>query len=84
MKNLKPIVSICISIVASIVIQYLRKDLNLGTVLGGGLALMLAPYIVASLIQYGINISKWDYNSKPFAQKFILLWTIYFLLNLLS
>ena len=84
MKHIKPILLIFISIFASLAIQALRKDLSLGAIVGGGFALIFAPYVIASLIQYGTNISKWDYNSKSFAQKFILLWTIYFLLNLLA
>jgi hypothetical protein len=84
MKHLKPILLFFISIFASLAIQALRKDLSLGAIVGGGFALIFAPYVIASLIQYGTNTSKWDYNSKSFAQKFILLWTIYFLLNLLA
>lgn len=84
MKKIKLILAIIISICASIAIQYLRNDSSIGAILGGGFALFFAPYLIASFIQYGINISKWDYRNKLFVKKYILIWAIFFLLNLVA
>jgi hypothetical protein len=75
---------IAISTLASILIQFFKRDLNFGVIIGGSIALFFAPFAIASLIQYGIRFSNWDYNNESFSKKYIIIWSIFFLLNLLG
>ena len=73
-----------VSIIASLFIRVNSGDDKTASILGGALALIIGPYIFASLIRYGIKISKWNFNfdDKSFLKSYIILWCIYVALYL--
>lgn len=77
---------ILVTIIVSILIGANSKDNQIGSILGRGLALILGPYLIASLIRYGIKITLWNLNfeDKSFRKTFVVLWIIYVILNFIA
>lgn len=86
MRNKKYILSVVlISIIASTIIEiFKQKSINIGEILGGALAFILAPYLITCLIKYGFKLSlwKWDFGDKRFVRIFFIIWSIWVLLNM--
>jgi hypothetical protein len=77
------IVLIIVSVIASLIIQLKRKEFNIGLTLGGAFVFLIVPYLISSLIKYGLKISSWNLNfeDKSFLKTFIVIWCIWVLLN---
>ena len=88
MRNKKYILSVVlISIIASTIIEIFKeKSSNIGEILGGALAFVLAPYLITCLIKYGFKLSlwKWDFEDKRFVRIFFIFWSIWVLLNMMG
>jgi hypothetical protein len=82
-KRYSLIVLVIVSVIASTIIQVLRKEFNFGLILGGALVFMLVPYLISCLMKYGLKISSWNWNfqDKSFLKTFIVIWCIWVLLN---
>jgi hypothetical protein len=74
------------TIIVTILISAHIKDYQIGSILGRALALIIGPYLFASLIRHGIKISSWNLNfeDKSFKKTFVILWFIYIILNVIG
>ncbi len=75
---------IIVSIITSLIIEVeLRGNDAWYEILGGAIAFIITPYIIASLKRYRLKFSlwKWDFNDKSFLKTYIIIWCIWVLLN---
>lgn len=82
MKRNTILAIIAISIIASSGIQFLRHEANVGSILGGALAFIFGPFIITSLIKYINKLLTWDFTDKSFLVTFLVVWCIFFVLNI--
>jgi hypothetical protein len=87
MNNKKyKVLIISITIIASTIITFIRDRYDIFSIIGGSIAIILFPYIIASLIRYGLKLSLWNFNfdDKSFLKTFIVVWCIQILLNIIG
>ncbi len=72
------------SLLASIGIQILQNETNIGAILGGAIALILGPYLITILVKYLNNLFKWSFTEKSFLVTFMVTWCIFILLNIVG
>jgi hypothetical protein len=87
MNNKKyKILIITLTIIASTIITFIRGQYDIFSIIGGSIAIILGPYIIASLIRYGLKLSLWNFNfdDKSFLRTFIVIWCIQILLNIIG
>ena len=87
MNNKKyKILIITLTIIASTIITFIRDQYDIFSIIGGSIAIILGPYIIASLIRYGLKLSLWNFNfdDKSFLKTFIVIWCIQILLNIIG
>jgi cytochrome c biogenesis protein CcdA len=87
MNNKKyKILIITLTIIASTIITFIRDQYDIFSIIGGSIAIILGPYIIASLIRYGLKLSLWNFNfdDKSFLRTFIVIWCIQILLNIIG
>lgn len=71
------------SILASILIMVLRgRELNFGEVLGGGVGLMLVPFLIAMLTKWIVKAFKKSFTDKAFLTVFLFGWVLLMLVNI--
>ena len=80
------ILIITLTIIASTIITLIRGQYDIFSIIGGSIAIILGPYIIASLIRYGLKLSLWNFNfdDKSFLKTFIVIWCIQILLNIIG
>ena len=80
------ILIITLTIIASTIIALIRGQYDIFSIIGGSIAIILGPYIIASLIRYGLKLSLWNFNfdDKSFLKTFIVIWCIQILLNIIG
>jgi nucleoside recognition membrane protein YjiH len=84
MKRNTFIVIIIMSFLASIGIQILQNETNIGAIFGGAIALILGPYLITIFVKY-LNYSfKWSFTEKSFLVTFMVTWCIFILLNIVG
>ena len=87
MNNKKyKILIITFTIIASSIIASIRSQYDVFSIIGGSIGIILGPYIIASLIRYGLKLSLWNFNfdDKSFLKTFIVIWCIQILLNIIG
>ncbi len=77
---------VIITLIVSFLIGFISEDNQIGSIFGRALALILGPYLIASLIRYGIKLSSWNLNfeDNSFKRTFVILWFIYVILNFIG
>ena len=75
---------ITVSIIASIILQILRHQVNGWLILGGAMALVLGPYLISALIRFFSKLFKRNLTDKSFLVLLTIIWCIFFLLNIVG
>jgi uncharacterized BrkB/YihY/UPF0761 family membrane protein len=75
---------VVISVFASILIQYLRNDLNIGAIIGGAAAFVIGPYILSLLMRFLNKLFRRTPDEKSFITTYSIFWIGYFILNILG
>ncbi len=77
---------VIITLIVSFLIGFISEDNQIGSIIGRALALIFGPYLIASLIRYGIKLSSWNLNfeDNSFKRTFVILWFIYVILNFIG
>lgn len=87
MNNKKyKILIITLTIISSSIIASIRGQYDVFSIIGGSIGIILGPYIIASLIRYGLKLSLWNFNfdDKSFLKIFIVIWCIQIVLNIIG
>jgi len=75
---------VVISVFASILIQYLRNDLNIGAIIGGAAAFLIGPYILSHFVRFLYKLVRRTHNEQSFITTYSTFWLGYFILNILG
>jgi hypothetical protein len=62
------ILIIVLTLIASTIIGLIRHQYDVFSIIGGSFGIILGPYIIASIIRYGLKLSLWNlaYNDTIF------------------
>jgi hypothetical protein len=68
-----------ISLPTSTITAIIRDDNRIFSLIGNTIALIIFPYVIASIIKYKLSFSKWHWNfeNKPFLITFIIVWMVF-------
>jgi hypothetical protein len=80
MKN-RTSVYIAMSVLASCIIQIARGKLNIGSLIGGAIALVVMPYFLSNIVIYFLKIVKVDWGNPFFHRAYIIFWITGVFLN---